>query len=90
MQLNKSSKPSQAMPGVQELFPAALTVNTHALRLDHRTKVAKLFSDFESLKDSDERKAAILTRICLELTLQEHVEAELLAHAASSIETQPN
>lgn len=60
----------------------AFTIDTQALRTDHQKKVDKLFSDFEKVKDSDSKKAAILTRICVELTLQEHVEAEILAHAA--------
>lgn len=64
----------------------AFTIDTQALRTDHQKKVDKLFSDFEKLKDSDEKKAAILTQICVELTLQEHVEAEILAHGARKSE----
>ena len=64
----------------------AFTIDTQALRTDHQKKVDKLFSDFEKLKDSDEKKAAILTQICVEMTLQEHVEAEILAHAARKSE----
>ncbi len=60
----------------------AFTIDTQALRTDHQKKVDKLFSDFEKLKDNDAKKAAILTQICVEMTLQEHVEAEILAHAA--------
>ncbi len=72
------AKPKSARKGAQDAI-ALLTQ-------DHR-EVKKMFKDFEKLKKeegSDEAKAALVGKICMELTVHTRVEEEILYPAVRS------
>lgn len=77
---SKSTNPRRATATKTATKPAAANiVDAIALLKEDHKKAKKLFKDFEKLKEkgSDEEKAALVSQICMELTVHTQIEEEV-------------
>lgn len=73
------AKPASARRTTTTKPAAAGAADAVALLKDDHKKVKKLFDDFEKMKEKggDEEKAALVSQICMELTVHTQIEEEI-------------
>lgn len=74
-----TSKSTSARRSTATKSTAANAADAVALLKEDHKKVKKMFKDFEKLKEkgSDEEKAALVSQICMELTVHTQIEEEI-------------
>lgn len=77
--VQNTTKPTTARRAPATKSAAASAADAIALLKDDHKKVKKLFKDFEKLKENggDEEIAALVSQICMELTVHAQIEEEV-------------
>ncbi|QAU33895.1 hemerythrin domain-containing protein [Janthinobacterium sp. 17J80-10] len=77
--IQNAAKPASARRTTTAKPATAGAADAIALLKDDHKKVKKLFKDFEKLKEDggDEEKAALVSQICMELTVHTQIEEEV-------------